>query len=204
MLTAAQVRCWRDSETLARHALAVTENNAPMQVVLGRALFDQGKVDEAAQHFAEAMRIMSESVPTRGDQAAKLVAQGRFEEAVDYCRAALKLHPDDPQVHYVLANALSAQGKFTEAIVEYQATLRIDQTHSLALNDLAWVLATAPDARLRNGDKAVKLAEKACQFTNYKMTLFVGTLAAAYAEAGRYDDAVKTANQAIALATAGG
>ena len=203
-LTAMQVGYWRNSETLARHALTVTADNAPMQVVLGRALLNQGKVDEAAQHFAEAMKIMSDDISAQGDMAATLLAQGRFKEAVENCRVALKSHPHDPKLHYILGNALLEQGQWAEAIVECQTTLQIDPTHSLAMNDLAWLLATVPDARLRNGAEAVKLGEQACRLTNYKMTLFVGTLAAAYAEAGRFDDAVKTANQAIALATAGG
>jgi len=202
-VTAAQVRWWRDSETLARHALAVTTENEPMQLLMGSALIEQGKVEEAGQHFAEAFRISPESIPALIDLALALDAQGRLEKAVDVCRAALKLRPGEYKIHYILANALSKQGNVAEAIAEYQTTLQIDPNHQLALNDLAWLLATAPDARFRNGAEAVRRAEQACRLTDYKLPLFVGTLAAAYAEAGRFDDAVKTAEQAIALATAG-
>jgi tetratricopeptide (TPR) repeat protein len=202
-LTAAQVRCWRDSETLARHALAVTTENEPMQLLLGSALTEQGKFEEAGQHFAEAFRISPASIPALIDLALALDTQGRLEEAVDICRAALKLQPGELKIHYILANTLSQQGNFAEAIAEYQTTLQIDPNHRLALNDLAWLLATASDARFRNGAEAVRRAEQACRLTDYKLPLFVGTLAAAYAEAGRFDDAVKTAEQAIALATAG-
>jgi hypothetical protein len=72
------------------------------------------------------------------------------------------------------------------------------------LNNLAWLLATCPDAHIRDGVQAVKYAGRACDLTHYGMTTFVGTLAAAYAEAGRYDDAVATAQKACALATAAG
>jgi tetratricopeptide (TPR) repeat protein len=201
-LAAAQVRCWRDSETLARHALAVTTENEPMQLLLGSALIEQGKIEEAGQHFAEAFRISPNSFAALVDLALALDAQGRLEEAVDICRAALKLQPRELKIHYILANTLSQQGNFAEAIAEYQTTLQLDPNHRLALNDLAWLLATAPDARFRNGAEAMRRAEQACRLTDYKLPLFVGTLAAAYAEAGRFDDAVKTAEQAIALATA--
>jgi Flp pilus assembly protein TadD len=201
-LTAAQVRCWRNSETLARHALAVTTENEPMQLLLGSALIEQGKVEEAGQHFAEALRISPASFPALCDLALALDAQGRLEEAVATCRTVLKLQPREPKIHYILANTLSQQGNVAEAIAEYQTTLQIDPDHRLALNDLAWLLATAPDARFRNGAEAVRRAEQACRLTDYKLPLFVGTLAAAYAEAGRFDDAVKAAEQAIALATA--
>ena len=75
-----------------------------------------------------------------------------------------------------------------EAIAQYQKALQI-KPDSRALNNLAWLLATCPDARLRDGVQAVKYAEQACELTHYGVTL-VGTLAAAYAEAGRYDDAM--------------
>ena len=71
-------------------------------------------------------------------------------------------------------------------------------------NNLAWTLATNPDATKRNGTLAVKLAEDACQRTQYQQTIMVGTLAAAYAEAGRFDDAIATAQKACELAEKNG
>ena len=68
------------------------------------------------------------------------------------------------------------------------------------MNNLAWLLATCPEASLRNGAEAVQLAEKACQITEYHRTIIVGTLGAAYAEAGRFADAVATAQKACELA----
>jgi tetratricopeptide (TPR) repeat protein len=102
----------------------------------------------------------------------------------------------------MLGNLLATQGRYEEAIQEYKVALQEDPDYMVALNDLAWLLATAADSRIRDGAEAVELAEKACRLTNYKITLFVGTLGAAYAEAGRFDDAVKTAQKAVALATA--
>jgi tetratricopeptide (TPR) repeat protein len=72
------------------------------------------------------------------------------------------------------------------------------------LNNLAWLLATSPDAHIRDGVQAVKYAEHACELTHHGVTILVGTLAAAYAEAGRYDDAMAAAEKACALATASG
>ena len=70
------------------------------------------------------------------------------------------------------------------------------------LNALAWVLATHPDDAIRNGAEAVKLAERACELSEGKVARYWGTLDAAYAEAGRFDDAIKTAEKAKALADA--
>jgi hypothetical protein len=69
------------------------------------------------------------------------------------------------------------------------------------LNNLAWQLATSADPKTRDGNDAVKFAERACELTQYHVTVMVGTLAAAYAEAGRFNDAVATAQKACALAT---
>ena len=69
-----------------------------------------------------------------------------------------------------------------------------------ALNNLAWILATHPDETIRNGKEAVRLAERACEKTERKIPLMLGTLAAAYAEAGRFDDATSTAKEAEKLA----
>jgi hypothetical protein len=71
-----------------------------------------------------------------------------------------------------------------------------------ALNNLAWLLATAPDDQVRDGSRAVELAERACQLTGWKHPVLMGTLAAAYAEAGRFDDAVKMAERARSEAEA--
>jgi hypothetical protein len=70
------------------------------------------------------------------------------------------------------------------------------------LNYLAWLLATSPDAQIRDGVQAVQYAGRACELTHYGVPLFVDTLAAAYAEAGRFDDAISMAEKACALATA--
>jgi hypothetical protein len=72
------------------------------------------------------------------------------------------------------------------------------------MNNLAWLLATSPDASVRDGARAVRLAERACEITGYQQTILVGTLAAAYAEAGRFDDAIATAGKACTLASASG
>jgi len=199
-LTAAQVRVWQNSETLARHALAVTDNNVPMQDLLGYALLDQGKISEADQHFAEAVRIWPEYVPLQLDLALALVAQAKYAETIETCRTALKFEPRNPKIHYLMGKALAEEGKFEEAMDEYKVVLQIDPKQIYALNDLAWLLATAPVVSLRNGSEAVRLAEQACRFSRYKVTMYVGTLGAAYAEAGRFDDAIKTAKNAIALA----
>jgi hypothetical protein len=87
-------------------------------------------------------------------------------------------------------------------MLQLKRALELDPNLSVALNDLAWTLATDPDPQRRNGSEAVTLAERACRLTNFKNAQFIGTLAAAYAEANRFDDAVKNAELARQIALA--
>ncbi len=96
------------------------------------------------------------------------------------------------------------QGKFQNAAGHYLEALRLKPDAPEVLNNLAWLLATCPDASVRDGTQAVKYAERACELTHYSVTPIVGTLAAAYAEAGRFDEAMATAQKACALAAAAG
>jgi hypothetical protein len=103
-----------------------------------------------------------------------------------------------------LAIASQRDDQDADAIAAYQRVLDVDPNSLYALNNLATLLATGSDPRLRDGHRAVSLAERACQLTDYKQAIPMYTLAAAYAEAGRYSDAVAVANKAQATALAQG
>jgi Flp pilus assembly protein TadD len=141
-------------------------------------------------------------------EARRLLANLRFRTG-DAASAVLQLEQivraaPGPGSHLELAQGLLAAGRRGEAIAEYRAVLQLQPEHPVALNDLAWLLATHPDATARNGAEAVKFAEKACALTQRKNPLLIGTLAAAYAEAARFDEAIKSAVEAIALAKGAG
>ncbi len=103
-----------------------------------------------------------------------------------------------------VATRLTREGDFGGAIAQYREVLQAQPELVPALNNLAWLLATAPEASSRNGQEAVRHAEKACRLTRYCVARLVGTLAAAYAEAGRFPEAIATAEKAIARASASG
>src|SRR4030095_11973722 len=104
------------------------------------------------------------------------------------------------EAHRNLARALRKEGNVKEAISEYERALDIMPEDSVALNNLAWILATSSDASMRDGARAVTLAVKAVQFSGGRDPSFVRTLAAARAEAGQFAEAVATAEAAKALA----
>ena len=96
------------------------------------------------------------------------------------------------------------QGNLKEAAANYEQAVKMNPDWPIALNDLAWIRATAPQAELRNGLEAVRLAERACELSGGKEARFLGTLDAAYAEAGRFDKAITTAEKARELALTAG
>jgi len=114
----------------------------------------------------------------------------------------LEIEPDYVEAHNNLGLALLQQGRMAEAITHYQKALDIKPDYPEIQNNLAWVLATCPQASLRNGNQAVELAIRANQLTGNKNPLLLRTLAAADAEAGRFSEAVETAQRALQLAEA--
>jgi protein O-mannosyl-transferase len=200
VLSARQVALWKNTETLFTHSLSVVPNDSNAQANLGAALMMKGKYDEAAVHVREALAINPNYPEAKSNLGFILAMQGKYDEAISWCRAALRLRPSLAQTHYLLGMALLATGERQEAVTEYRSCLAINANHTLSCNDLAWVLSTDPNEKLRNGLEAVSLGERACRLTGYKDAQFVGTLAAAYAEAGRFDEAIKTAQRAKTIA----
>jgi Tfp pilus assembly protein PilF len=201
--TARQLRFWTDTRTLCEHTLAITSDNAVAQFVLANALMEQGEFVEAADHYREALRLKPDYLDARLNLALVLQRQGKPEEAMAELQELLRADPSFSKAHDTLATLLSQQGQTASAIAQYQEALRLDPDSADAVNNLAWLRATCPDPAFRDGPEAVRLAERAVQLSG-KMAdaALLDTLAAALAEAGRFDEAVQTADRARELALA--
>ena len=178
---------------------------------LGNAFFRLGRMPEAAGQYAHALRLKPDYAEARRNLGVaqyqlgeELAAQGKWEEAIARYEQAIALKPDQPQIHQSLGLALSRRGQFAQAAAHFRRALEIEPGLMTALNNLAWLLATCGDAAIRDGARAVELAENANQLARGQDAGILDTLAAAYAEAGRFSDAVPTAQQAIELAKATG
>jgi tetratricopeptide (TPR) repeat protein len=170
---------------------------------VGEIFLNQSKTNEAVAQYAAAATLDPTNAPTRETLGMLLFQQDRFDEASQQFEALVRLKPD-AESHYHLALSLLIQGKAEESITHYKEANRLKPDWPEPLNDLAWLLATYPRSELRDGAKAVELAERACKLTNFKEARFLGTLDAAYAEAGRFPEAITTAEQAKNLALAVG
>jgi len=133
-----------------------------------------------------------------------LLREGKTNEAIAQYVAANKMAPEDWEVHARLAQVLAAGPDTAAGIEHYREALRLKPDWPETLNNLAWLLARHPNPAFRDGAEAVRLAERACALTGRKRVLYLGTLAAAYAEAGKFPEAVATAQEARDLAAATG
>jgi tetratricopeptide (TPR) repeat protein len=171
---------------------------------LGVALRQKGRMDEAMVYFQKALEINSGYAEAHINLGNALLRKGKVDEAVVHYQEALQIKPESVEAHINLGNALLQKGRADEAVLHYQRALQIKPDFLEVLNNLAWLLATSPDGHIRDGAQAVKYAGRACELTHYDVPPLVGTLAAAYAEAGRYDEAIATGQKACALAAAAG
>jgi tetratricopeptide (TPR) repeat protein len=169
-------------------------------VDMARSLSALGRSQEAVYYFSEALRL-NPSIPQIPFYfGLDLLKLGRVEEACRSFQQAVRLGPNWADAHTQLAEALASKGANHQAITEYHEALKLNADSVAALNNLAWMLATSSDASLRDGAEAVRLAEQACRLTSWKQTVFIGTLAAAYAQVGDFEKAVATSKQACDLA----
>jgi len=171
---------------------------------LAMILYAKGDLDEAIAHLEAAVRIDPNLGTAHENLGTALVTKGDLVRASAHFRAALATSPDSANARLRLGTILMAQGDTRGGLEKLREALRLKPDWPELLNDLAWILATNPRPEFRNSSEAVQFAEKACQLTGFKRAMFVGTLAAAQAEAGRYDEAVRTAQRAYDIATAAG
>ncbi len=199
-----QASYWRDSETLFTHALAVTSNNDVAENNLGIVFLQKGNLDEAISLLQAAVDLRPENSPAHENLAKALLQKGQVTDALVHYRRLLELQPDNIEVHNIVGTVLIQQGQAREAVEEWQKVLAIQPDNGNAMSNLAWVFATSPDNSLRDGAKAVQLAEQAMRISGGRIPIIFRTLAAAYAENGRFSEAIQTAQRGIELANSRG
>jgi tetratricopeptide (TPR) repeat protein len=195
-----QLQFWKNSDRLFQHTIEVTGENPRAEYILGLGLEHEGKVEEAMMHYRNAITSQPRVKDAFAAMGRVFAQRGQWAEATATYFTMLDDDPNDFAAHLGLASALPHVGRAAEAIGQLQAAIQHCPNTAEALNNLAWTLATSPEAGLRDGPQAVELAKRACDLTSQQETTTFGTLAAAYAEAGRYDEAIATAEKACALA----
>jgi len=211
-LTWQHSRMFRDSETCYRTVLEKNPDAWPAQYNLAIALLKKGSVDEATAYFEKVLQTrpkawkLADSKDSGSLKASHLqlgfikFKKGLLDEATFHFEEVLKMG-DSYKAHNSLGSVLHRQGRFREAVLHFEEALKLAPDSPATENNLAWVLATAPDPSLRNGAKAVELAQLSLRVSDGKDPLFLHTLAAAYAETGQFPRALEVAERALSLSS---
>jgi len=176
---------------------------AELQSDIGNELLKKGLVDEAIVQFQQALELAPADRIIHNDYGNALLRKGRVDEAIVQFQKALDSGVEDayaPTIHYNLGNGLRQKKLLSEAVAQYREALKRAPRLVAAQDNLAWTLATAPDASLRNGSQALELATQANQLSGGRDPVILRTLAAAYAENRQFSKAFESAKSALDLA----
>ena len=204
VLGTALVQAGKHDEALGpvRRSLEMNPNDPLAHYLMGHILRSQDKADEAIAEWQETIRIQPDSIEAHFFLGMLFGQQGRLTDAALKLQETLRINPNHVQALENLGNLRLQQGEAAEAVAHFRRALQIQPTLSNTANNLAWILATNPDASLRDGKEAVRWAEQRVKSTDSPGADVLDTLAAAYAEAGSWDEATATARRAIELAKA--
>jgi tetratricopeptide (TPR) repeat protein/mono/diheme cytochrome c family protein len=182
-----------------RKALELDPNYTPALNNLGSLLAADGQLEEAAAHYRRVLEIAPRSAQALNNLGSVLVRLDRVAEALTYLRRALEINPNYPDAEYNVAHALVLQRHPDDALAHYRKALALQPDWPPVLTELAWLLAAHVDAGVRDPVQAVSLAARAVVLTNRQDPRSLDVLAAAYAAAGRFDQAVTIAQTAVDL-----
>lgn len=183
-----------------KEALAIAPDDPQVQNSLGMAYFIHGDVPDALEHLRRAILINPQFAEGHFNLGMSLLHLGHPDQALPELETDVTLEPRDAAGEEAVAVVNDELGNSSEALNHWRKALAIEPRRSSALVGMAWLLATAPDPALRNGPEAVALANRAQDLSPEGDPIVLDTLAAAYAEAGQFLEALTIANRAFDLA----
>ncbi len=188
----------KDYETV----LKIDPENAPAFNNRGLVRLDQGNQKRALRDFQQAIKANPKFADAYNNRGVTYRDLGKLKSALADYNRALQLNPRLTAAYANRGYLQKRRGDYKSAIADYRIALQLNPDFSSALNDLAWLQATCPQPEFRDGVSAIKKAKRACELTKYRDWNMLDTLAVAYAEAGRFDQAVKWARAAKKAAPA--
>ncbi len=189
----------REAATHLAASVRLKPKSAAAHFNFGTALAMSGRPDEAIAQYQEALQIRPDYALAHNNLGSVLLRLGNPSEALQHFREAIRLDPANAEAHYNVGSVFRASGSFLEAIGQFREAVRLKREFIPAVTSLAWLLATAPDAALRDADEAIRLAECAADLTGRRDASAMDVLAAAYAAAGHFDRAVAASQASLEL-----
>ena len=163
-----------------------------------------GRIDDAIDALSRSVAFKPDFAEAQQQLGHLLGSRGRCSEAIPHLEATVALRPGSPSVTADLVQALLACQRAIKAVQLLRQSIRRYPQNPAWMNQLAWIEATHPSAEVRNAAEALSLAQRMCSLTQSNVPAFLDTLAAAYAEAGRFDDALRTSEKALQSAVDAG
>ena len=182
-----------------RQAVELKPESGVAQRLLADTLSSQKQLTEASYHYNQAIEINAKDTTAHFNLARISSAQQRPTEAIKHLRRAIAVNAELGAAQQMLAELLQAKGMALEALVHFQYALELNPDSVALMNNVAWILATHPDGHVRQAEKALRLAKRAAEQTNHANPHLLDTLAAAYANAKQYAEAVKTVTTGLML-----
>jgi tetratricopeptide (TPR) repeat protein len=161
--------------------------------------FQRGDYGLAVADLSRGIEVDPGNVTLRHNRAAAHFRQGEYEKAIADCSKTIGLAPENVSAHKIRAVAYEQTGQFAKAVKDYESAILMDESLHPFMDRLASILATRPEESLRDGKRAVELAGRACQLTDWKEAAYLDTLAAACAETGDCESACRNIEKAIVL-----
>lgn len=181
-------------------ALELQPEDGPARITISRMLMSRGRIAEAEAHLDQAVILSRKNPDAWRMLGSARMQSGKPARAVEAFEQVCRLQPDDAQAARALAYMLSQLNRYRDAALRLRGYLASHPNDAAVANDLAWMLATCPDESVRDGKHALELALQLTRNPQARQPSLLDTLAAAYAEAGQFDNAIKTMEEAIATA----
>jgi tetratricopeptide (TPR) repeat protein len=201
-LTLTALGNYAEAEQQLQEALRIQVDSWKAHYFLAHLYYLQKRPAESEREFRRAIVADPTIADSYYDLGNLLQEQHRYTEAVENYRKAIEQDSTSVNAYLALAKSLTIQGKYADAMSMFRRGLTVEPRHLVMRNELAWLMATAPDAAVRSAPQAIEISEQIAGLTARQEPRPLATLAAAYAEAGRFDEAVRTAKEATDLAAA--